>query len=590
MNEWGFASEISKWWSAAAQENPALGVSDSYVEQTAPDDQRRADLTAYDHENRPLIVIELRLPDHANPSPFDMNNLRDAIGKAQRVNARWAATSDGQSFLLADTHIEGTIPSMLKAPLDLRTPASREALDVPAKRDEIKFAWQELLERISLILKGDVEPATSTPDEMFIEAIRALLRAPVASVRDTLSVRKDGDQEFRDQLIRWMVDQQGWTHEAAKFEDEVQRVANVSAYVFTTRLLFYEALRRAQPSVTKLEIPAGVLPAQATVKALFDHAREVSGDYETVFVFDRVCQYALISDEAVTGWRRVVDHLVQFELDAISYDVLGRLFERLIDPQERYEWGQHYTEPDVVDLMLSMASPDGEGLILDPASGGGTFLVRGYARKRVLQPEKTHQELLSELAGADQSAFAASISTISLASRDLSLADNYPRMRASSFFKLHPGAPWMQLPKTATTNVGEQSEDGTVVLPEVAAVVCNPPYIGYNNIGDRRRVEADEALRQYTGTPNSLKQRYNYHLYFWFHAAAFLKKHGRLVFITSGEWLDSDYGVQLQEWLLRNAHIELVMESLAEAWFSEARVGTVVVSARLRSQDIPVTF
>lgn len=106
MNEWGFASEISKWWSAAAQENPALGVSDSYVEQTAPDDQRRADLTAYDHENRPLIVIELRLPDHANPSPFDMNNLRDAIGKAQRVNARWAATSDGQSFLLADTHIE----------------------------------------------------------------------------------------------------------------------------------------------------------------------------------------------------------------------------------------------------------------------------------------------------------------------------------------------------------------------------------------------------------------------------------------------------------------------------------------------------
>lgn len=295
----------------------------------------------------------------------------------------------------------------------------------------------------------------------------------------------------------------------------------------------------------------------------------------------------MISDESVAGWQRVVNHLIQFELDAISYDVLGRLFERLIDPHERYEWGQHYTNPDVVDLMLSMAIPKGDGLLLDPAAGGGTFLVRGYARKRVLQPEKSHQDLLAELAGADQSAFAASISTISLASRDLSLSDNYPRVRASSFFKLHPGSPWMYLPKAATTSTAEQREDGAIVLPEVSAVVCNPPYIGYKDIGDQRRAEADAALRKNIRTPDSLRNRYNYHLYFWFHAASFLKKYGRLVFITSGEWLDSDYGVQLQKWLLEYTHIELVMESLAETWFSEARVGTVVLSAQLRSLDIP---
>ena len=44
------------------------------------------------------------------------------------------------------------------------------------------------------------------------------------------------------------------------------------------------------------------------------------------------------------------------------------LFERLIDPQERYQWGQHYTNPDVVDLMLSLAIPDGAGTVMDGKS------------------------------------------------------------------------------------------------------------------------------------------------------------------------------------------------------------------------------
>jgi hypothetical protein len=106
--------------------------------------------------------------------------------------------------------------------------------------------------------------------------------------------------------------------------------------------------------------------------------------------------------------------------------------------------------------------------------------------------------------------------------------------------------------------------------------------VGYNHIGPERKLEALQALKR-SGRPdypNALRNRYNYHLFFWFHGATFLAPRGRLVFITSGEWLDSDYGAQLQEWLLRNTHVEIAVESLAEAWFTEARVGTVVLSAR----------
>ena len=53
--------------------------------------------------------------------------------------------------------------------------------------------------------------------------------------------------------------------------------------------------------------------------------------------------------------------------------------------------------------------------------------------------------------------------------------------------------------------------------------------------------------------------------------------------ITSGEWMDSDYGVELQRWLLEHFVLECFIESVAEPWFSEARVGTVVSVARLCS-------
>jgi hypothetical protein len=446
----------------------------------------------------------------------------------------------------------------------------------------IEDAWVELLTTVGPILSGIAVAPAPQPDEMFVESLRALLARPVAAIRDMLSTRKDTNQQFSDDLVRWMVDQQGWPHEPRFFEDEIQRVANVSAYVFTTRLLFYEALRRAQASLNELTIPSTVLAASATVQAIFQDARRVSGDYETVFAFDEICIYALISDEAVSGWQRVLAHLGQFELDQISYDVLGRLFERLIDPQERYEWGQHYTSPDVVDLMLSLALPDGTGPLMDPALGGGTFLVRGYERKRVLRPGSTHQERLSELAGCDQSAFAASIATVSLASRDLSFAVNYPQVRASSFFQRFPGEPWIDLPGGTVGGTGTPVAR-PVTLPRMRAVVCNPPYIGYSNIGAGRRREADAALGRSRLTPAALTGRFNYHLYFWLHSVTFLEDDGRLVFITSGEWLDSDFGAQLQRWLLEHTHIELVVESLAEPWFSEARVGTVVMSARRRT-------
>ncbi|MFF2245894.1 class I SAM-dependent DNA methyltransferase [Arthrobacter sp. NPDC058130] len=417
-------------------------------------------------------------------------------------------------------------------------------------------------------------------DEFFVESLRASLVRPVVDIRDAISTRIEADTEFRQSLIKWMVDEQGWPHDRDRFDEEIARVAQVATYVFATRLLFYTALRRAQPALPALSLPADGHPSisQAVVRSTFDTAREVTGDYETVFSFDDICRYALISNLACKGWIKVIDLLDHFRLEEIGYDVLGKLFERLIDPHERYEWGQHYTNPDVVDLMLSLAVPDGRGVVLDPACGGGTFLVRTYARKKLFHPGQSHAQRLREIAGSDISAFAASVATIGLASQNLESGANYPQVREASFFRLAPGKEFISLPDGAG---GRELR----TLDQIDAVVCNPPYIRYDMIGEARRFEADAVYKDgHRGLP-PLRNRFNYHLYFWFHSANFLAPGGRMLFITSGEWLDSDYGGQLQEWLLNKFSIEAVVESMAEQWFSEARVGTVVLSLRKLHKD-----
>jgi len=588
LNEWGFAAEVKSWWDAEFQQRPEWALDRCEVERREEGSLKRSDLVVWSG-GTVQIAGEVRLPDHVRSSPWDQQNLSGAIDKALTQGARWAFTSDAKELLLIDVQKTGPPQARVVHHVELSSFEDRARLDSAAFLNECRQHWLEALGEIAPIVLGFTSPSGMSPDEVFVAALRALLRAPVSTIRDELNRKRQMDPIFEQRLVEWMVDKQGWTHAPSRWEEEVNRVAQLTSYVFTTRLVFYEALRRSQPSLSPLSLPdnVGAGVAKRLVRAYFDEARERSGDYETLFEWDEEAEYAFVSDGAVPGWRRVIEHLAAFDLASLGYDVVGKLFERLIEPHERYRWGQHYTNPNVCDLMLSFAIPDGEGAILDPAAGGGTFLVRAYVRKRVLHAEYSHQDVLAELYGLDVSPFAASLSTVNLAARDLAFSDNYPRMAPASFFNVSPGGQFITLPAPRLQGLGSAATE-EIALEPVRAVVCNPPYVRVRELGSERRREVEEFIcrpAKQVPVPTQVGGLSNYHVYFWLHGAQFLRDDGRLVFITAGEWLDSDYGVALQQWLLQNFTIECCIESLAEPWFSEARVGTVITVAQLCTDE-----
>ncbi|HEY1343177.1 MAG TPA: N-6 DNA methylase [Bryobacteraceae bacterium] len=252
----------------------------------------------------------------------------------------------------------------------------------------------------------------------------------------------------------------------------------------------------------------------------------------------------------------------------VPSDVVGRIFQKLIGPDERHRYGQHFTGDDAVDLINGFCIRAASDAILDPACGSGSFLVRAYYRKRHLDAQRPHRALIGELFGCDISLYPAHLATLNLAAREINDEANYPRIARRNFFDFQPAHPFCQVPAPA-----DPSQHLPILLPALDAVVGNPPYVRQEKVEKKDKARFGKiAADAWPGL--RLSGRSDLHCYFWPAAARLLKADGYFGFLTSSSWMDVEYGFALQGWMLRHFRILAVMESAAEPWFEDARVKT----------------
>ena len=122
--------------------------------------------------------------------------------------------------------------------------------------------------------------------------------------------------------------------------------------------------------------------------------------------------------------------------------------------------------------MNSFAIQTGTETVMDPARGGGTFLVRAYVRKRELAPQRAHAQRLRDLYGIDISRFATHLTTINLATRDLIDDENYPQVGRSDFFDVRPHATFITLPRSITASGLGKTQRRDVQIPQLDAIVA----------------------------------------------------------------------------------------------------------------------
>lgn len=262
---------------------------------------------------------------------------------------------------------------------------------------------------------------------------------------------------------------------------------------------------------------------------------------------------------------------------------MGRL-----DSDERHRYGQHYTPETVARLLAAFAIRSADDLVFDPSCGDGRLLEQALKIKRalIIRPDRSsHAREDSADFGNDQVyGLDRSAEAVELA------AGTGARVASVDFFDLAP----------------ESEINRSLALPAAFdSIIGNPPYIRQELMGTDQKLNIHTLLNagkdrrqrhsRFNGSDNECMPNLPYglgdnselfipkfsgrsdiYVYFFAHAARFLKPGGRLVFITSSSWLDVDYGAPLREFMLRNFRIVAVLESAVESFFDQASVNTTI--------------
>ena len=364
-------------------------------------------------------------------------------------------------------------------------------------------------------------------------------------------------------------------------------IASQSVYALVTKIIFYLTLRRYfddLPEIYTKDEP----DIFKNLKFAFTKAREK--DWQAVYIEEEIEELGYPED--------IFDNLVEFLSDLKIYhfgllaeDVVGELFEEIIDPERRHDLGQYFTNENLVDLIIGLVVNNKNGFYGDPTCGSGTFLLRIYDRLKFLsQSRLKHIELLDKIWGIDIGKFPAELATVNLFRQDISTYENFPRVRRKDIFDVKKNEEFDFPPPRA----GKHFDKIKLQLPMFSGLIGNFPFIrqeliekevkGYKKYltkilandyffsypelfktknlkttqiekvrdsSEKEKVRFIEDNVRNGAIQLMLSGKADIYAYIFIHTSTFLTEGGKFGIITSNSWLDVSYGSILKRFFLR---------------------------------------
>ncbi len=575
---------LSHWMrEIIAKKNLALGMPDV---ETIASDGKMPDTVIYEsaRSQKVLCVIEAK---PAYYDVFDEQELkRPACQKANERKAKYFATTNFKRLIWFNTAKVNALRPEEEQIVEKFWLSELEDLDdIEQARysDPTKKALEDFLTKLVAVHTGKQAEPKQAIDEFLILRLQEKIRVLSGYYRGIVDDQCHKDPPFAKSLKHWFVDQR-WSFTWQP--DDFEKAARQTAYLLVNKILFYNLLQAKRPQeLDPLEIPEGMTKGSMLRSNLQTYFNEVLKiDYETIYTTDFIDGMAFPDvKEVVKEVKELVSVLRRYDFSKLGFDVIGRIFESLIPERERHNLGQYFTSADVVDLILRFCLQHEDDKILDPACGAGTFLVRAYQHKKLMNQRMKHQAILATLWGDDIAKFPAHLATINLAINDLGTDENYPNIIQEDFFKLLAVSEGFEAPvswrkaRAKTLRLAERE----VIYPRwFDAIVGNPPYTRQEEIpetGVDKEQLIENALKVGSLKVADISKRAGIHAYFFVHGTKFLRDGGHFGFIVSDSWLDAEFGKGLQEFFLRNYRIIAIIESKVERWFQDADVNTCIV-------------
>jgi type I restriction enzyme M protein len=608
-NEREFANEVSKWLTELiVSANCGLEMATCEPGIKGLTSTRFGDVVIWKkrNTNKAVALVELKTPQD---SPYDLDELAKYKEKADQLGVKVIVTWNMREAVLWEVPARRNFNYGDQKKVIL-TPEISHVGDwlVETKRDRLKSAAREIFNEVIAHSKtGKFESLFAPTKTYFVSNLRHTVQQLQKQVQSELS-RAKAQKAFREKFSRYLREQ----GISGTDENELTRLVSFQvAYRIVGKILFYLMLKSTPFELPDLAIKKSI----EELNRCFEKARDI--DYEAIFgntesISSTAREFVdeiEWSPDSIRELGNIVTYLKAWDFSNLPSDLIGAIYEELIDPADRHKLGQYFTPDRLVDFILAFCVKNPGDIVLDPACGTGSFLLRGYNLFTYLnrlagKTTHLHRRLLNQVWGFDISPFPAELATINLARQEIRNYENYPHIKHMDFFDVNKKSSFLFPPQHRKWNGMEREK---VPMPVFDAVVANPPYIRQELIdqvkpGTKKKIETvcksdwELVSNKNAGvkTPE-LSGKADIYASFFVHAASLLKENGRLGFVTSNAWLDVGYGHELQKFFLNHFKIVALIESRCEPWFIDASINTVIIivercSDKKQREENPVRF
>ena len=211
--------------------------------------------------------------------------------------------------------------------------------------------------------------------------------------------------------------------------------ANFQITFYSLKIIFYSYLQRDVPALKlkPLEIPEDKKLLNKKLRERFDDV--LKHDFEMIFE-ENILDKFEFEAKYIPMLKWNVEQIGKLNFNDLNADIIGAIYNTLIDNQEQHNRGQHFTNTNEVDIVNSFCINQSTKFVIDSGCGAGTFLVRAYYFLKNYKPHFSHPQLLENIWGVEIASFPAFLSTMNLSLLDIKTLDNYPVIVHSDFSKI----------------------------------------------------------------------------------------------------------------------------------------------------------
>ncbi len=564
--------ESSKFKIATQEEN--IGVSES----------RFADLLLYSKVDAGVKTgFELK---NTSWDATDEILVKDAMTKAFHAGMKFFVTGTPRQLVIFETFRPNTSIHERRLKIyPLSNVRKDDDVKSPLYEKQVYPKLKVFLKELESVVHEEKTVQWDTIDKFFVNKLSAYILEASAETFESVYDRAQEDNDFKIRLRQYLTEQDIFNVSFAFNPEDIYNICQLANYLLYLKLVFYSYLQRDVPDLKLkvLEIPEETKILNKVLRQYFDDV--LKHDFDLIFKKSVLDEFEF-NQRYVPVLKRNVDQIRHLNFHDLSCDIVGAIYNTLIDNQEQHDRGQHFTNTNEVDIVNAFCINESTRYVMDSGCGAGTFLVRAYSLMKSFNPTLTHSQLLERLWGVEIAPFPAFLATMNLSLLNIAALENYPVIIQSDFSDVKESAAYKLFFKNEshlfkTKRLDERHSE--VEIPLFDACIGNPPYIRQERITGKIKWN---NLAKVEWNIDKINQQCDLFVYYLMHTSSFLKVGGWFGYVISDSWLDVSFGRDLQKFILDHFKIIAIISHSTTRSFETASITTAILI--LQKNKIPV--